>query len=485
MAQTILIVDDNLSAQETLEELLSGQGYDLVFASNGEEALAQAVQLSPDIIVLDVMMPGIDGFEVCRRLRVEPRLAEVPVIMVTALDDRQSRLQGIEAGADDFISKPFDRLELRARIRTIMQLNRYRRLHAERTKFEWVVEQAKDAYLIVSGDDTIRYANLQARRYFDLPAGDQELSCIPFLEIARQQYRGEPEEAWLNWPAGRAGQPPAYLVRPESATTKGLWLQVDCLAISGQADQEYLVHLSDITTTMATERLMWTFHGQVSHKLRMPVTLLTGFLELLNQDEAGLSEDFRHLLGVVYNNAVKLRDEVQSIFQYLETPYLVRPGLAGCRLAEIPDIVAALKASLALEPVRLTSEGPARPEAHLLLSRPAVELILEEVMGNAKKFHPSGAPIIDIKTIVNTTDLVIQVSDDGSPLPPDQLARIWTPYYQAEKNFTGQVAGMGLGLSRVAFLIWNVGGSCQAYNRSDPPGLVIELSIPMAKGSQA
>jgi DNA-binding response OmpR family regulator len=126
-SSTILIVDDEPAGRDTLEALLMAQGYNLAFASNGPEALAKAAELTPDLILLDVMMPGMDGFEVCRRLRTDPLLTEVPVIMVTALDDRDSRLRGIEAGADDFVTKPFDRAELRARVRTITRLNRYRR----------------------------------------------------------------------------------------------------------------------------------------------------------------------------------------------------------------------------------------------------------------------------------------------------------------------------------------------------------------------
>jgi len=124
----ILIVDDEQIGRDTLEALLIGRGYDLAFANDGPEALAKAAELTPDLILLDVMMPSMDGFEVCRRLRADPLLAEVPIIMVTALDDRDYRLQGIEAGADDFVSKPFDRVELRARVRTITRLNRYRQL---------------------------------------------------------------------------------------------------------------------------------------------------------------------------------------------------------------------------------------------------------------------------------------------------------------------------------------------------------------------
>jgi response regulator RpfG family c-di-GMP phosphodiesterase len=123
---TILIVDDEPSGRETLAALLHSQHYQLAFAVGGADALAQAPKLQPDLILLDVMMPEINGFEVCRRLRADPAIAEVPIVLITALDDRGSRLEGIEAGADDFVTKPFDRIELRARIRAITRLNRYR-----------------------------------------------------------------------------------------------------------------------------------------------------------------------------------------------------------------------------------------------------------------------------------------------------------------------------------------------------------------------
>ena len=132
----ILIVDDNEAGLEALADVLEPEGHRIVLAASGPEALALAASHLPDLILLDVMMPGMDGFEVCRRLRADVHLADVPVVMVTALDDRSSRLVGIEAGADDFISKPFDRLELRARVRTITRLNRYRKLRDEHAELE-------------------------------------------------------------------------------------------------------------------------------------------------------------------------------------------------------------------------------------------------------------------------------------------------------------------------------------------------------------
>ena len=128
----IMIVDDETTAIATIEATLAGEGYQLEFAESGPVALQKAEAFLPDLILLDMMMPGMDGFEVCRRLRATPRLAEVPIIILTALDDRDSRLQGIESGADDFITKPVDRQELRLRARTILRLNRYRTLLTQR-----------------------------------------------------------------------------------------------------------------------------------------------------------------------------------------------------------------------------------------------------------------------------------------------------------------------------------------------------------------
>ena len=149
-ATTILIVDDEPGMHQVMEAVLSPEGYRLAFASNGAEALTLAARLTPDLILLDVVMPDMNGFEVCRHLRADPQLAEVPIVMVTANDDRDSRLQGIEAGVDDYLTKPFDRLEMRARVRSIVRLNRYRRLLAERTRFTWVAEQSDDGYLTVN-----------------------------------------------------------------------------------------------------------------------------------------------------------------------------------------------------------------------------------------------------------------------------------------------------------------------------------------------
>lgn len=146
MPSTILIVDDEYSGRETLQSVLEGEGYNLVMAENGPQAIEKAKTIFPDVILLDVMMPGMTGFEVCERIRNDPQVAEIPIIILTALDDRDALLTGLKAGADDFISKPFDRFELRARLIGITRLNRYQKLLEEREKLQKAHKRLLEAY---------------------------------------------------------------------------------------------------------------------------------------------------------------------------------------------------------------------------------------------------------------------------------------------------------------------------------------------------
>ena len=147
---TILIVDDQVGARATMKGLLANQGYHLEFAASGQEALEKVEAIIPDVILLDVMMPDMDGFEVCRQLRKNPTLAELPIIMLTALDDRESLSQGMEAGADDFMSKPVDRFLLRARLKNITRLNRFRSLYEARQKSEMTRQKAAQQQHIIA-----------------------------------------------------------------------------------------------------------------------------------------------------------------------------------------------------------------------------------------------------------------------------------------------------------------------------------------------
>ncbi|WP_397333764.1 MULTISPECIES: two-component system response regulator [unclassified Nostoc] len=136
-APKILVVDDHTASRMTAAALLSMEGYEVIEADSGATAVVMVKQQQPDLILLDVMMPGMDGFEVCQLLKQDENTRLIPVIFITALNDRRSRIRGIEVGADDFLTKPFDRVELAARAKSLVGQKRLNEDldHAEQVLF--------------------------------------------------------------------------------------------------------------------------------------------------------------------------------------------------------------------------------------------------------------------------------------------------------------------------------------------------------------
>ena len=120
MGAKVLVADDERQIRDLLHEFLTSEGYEVLLASNGEEATELAEREYPDLILLDVKMPGIDGIEVCKRLKAEPKTQFIPVIMITGYVD--NKMVAIESGADDFVNKPVDLVELAARVRSILRI---------------------------------------------------------------------------------------------------------------------------------------------------------------------------------------------------------------------------------------------------------------------------------------------------------------------------------------------------------------------------
>jgi DNA-binding response OmpR family regulator len=121
-AKRILVVDDTPANVKLLVDLLGARGYATASAPDGEQALAAIAARPPDLVLLDIMMPGLSGYDVCRRIRADPTTALLPVVLCTSLDPHRERINGIEAGADDFLSKPINQQELFARVKSLLRI---------------------------------------------------------------------------------------------------------------------------------------------------------------------------------------------------------------------------------------------------------------------------------------------------------------------------------------------------------------------------
>ena len=456
MKKKILIVDDQLAMHEALQALLSNQGYELAFASDGKEALTKAAQLIPDLILLDVMMPDMDGFEVCQRLRADSTLAQVPIIIVTALDNRDSRLRGIEAGADDFIFKPCDKHELQARIKTITNLNRYRRLLTEQAKFKWMIENSDEANLLLNKDNQILYANSKARLYLNQPTAEPINET--FLALIAKHYRQ----------VDKANKLPRCIMRPETKTAQAFWLQVDVMELN----ENYLVHLCDVTETILADREIWIFQTQINHKLKTPLEAISATQLLLDKLSLLTDAQIRKWLEMLNQERIHLQSDIEKILNAVDISR--RPKQVPCNLVDILLKITTVKEMLGIESVLVSQENIENPEnIFVSISCQILEIIFTELFLNAKKFHFNATPSIEVNIIGKVDGICFQVCDDGMALSPKQLDNMWIPYCQSKKYKSGE------GLAMVGSLIWEVGGTCEAYNRTQ--GVVIELFLPVVK----
>ena len=478
---TILIIDDEPVARDALSGLLMTEGYRLEMAADGPAGLARAATLHPDLILLDVMMPEMDGYEVCRRLRADPALRDVPVVMVTALDDAESRVQGLETGADDFVSKPFNRIELRARVRTVMRLNRYRRLLSERQRFQWIVDQSGDGYLVLNRapeHDAIVYANPRARMLLQLSEEDltRPDRSLDFRAVAQRTYQLVPASAWSAWDSLHAAEHVYTLVRPETENAPVFWLEAR--VFDGEADGTRTVCLADVSRRMSDSLDLRRFQCALSHKLRTPASQLISSLELLSLSADEISSpEMVEMVYIAHQGASRLSGELTEILNYLELRVRPQPS-EQLSLAETVERITEAARAVGVRRIDIAVPNELA-DAPIPLSTRAVDLIAWEVADNSIKFHPARNPALQIAAQQNHRhDIALSIADNGSHVAADQIEQVWQPFIQGEKFATGEMPGMGLGLPSVAALIWQAGGAVELANRSDSPGVRVTMTFP-------
>jgi signal transduction histidine kinase len=194
---TILVVDDDEITRVTLAALLQSPAYHIVMAEDGMQGLEIARQIDPDVILLDVMMPRMNGYDVCKLIREDPRIREVPIIMITALDDREARLDGLMAGADDFLSKPFDSMELKIRLQSLRHVDRYRRLVDERERLNAALAELSEKNSQLSALSLqMLEAQENERRRMAVELHDEIGQLLTVLKLILERGRDNPAQAF-------------------------------------------------------------------------------------------------------------------------------------------------------------------------------------------------------------------------------------------------------------------------------------------------
>jgi two-component system cell cycle response regulator len=435
-AACILVVDDNALNCELLEAMLIPQGYQVEQAISGTAALDLAERVRPDMILLDVAMPEMDGFEVARRLRQRESTRIIPIVMVTALGELEHRLRGLESGADDYLAKPITQAELLARVQSSLRLSYLRRQVDERQKLEWILGDTSDGILIVDATGRVREASPSARRMLGL---DKK---VDRLEAAWGSLSGAPEDLVA---AIAAGEPRDFVLEREAPA---LFLRAILRPVrdpEGGATGAVL-SLRNITRESLEHKLEQDVLSLVNHKLRTPLTVVTSWTQVLLDGSCGALDPVqREALESVAGAADKLRTVLDRMLAYLD--WTRRLEHLRRRPVRFTQLARALRERF--EP-RLTPEQrlsiEAAPEGTVVTDADLCVEALSEVVRNALKF---GGESVNVRvTMRRERDVaVVEIADDGPGIPPEQCEKIFEPFYQFESEFTGQVRGLGLGLA--------------------------------------
>ncbi len=454
----ILVVDDEPRAVTLLRNVLTPEGYNVLTAHSGAEAIEVATRDVPDVLLLDVMMPELNGYEVCARLRADPRLAHLPIIMLTALDDRDAKLEGLQAGADDFLSKPFDATELRARLRTITRLNRFRQMYEERARLEAAIAHAPHGIVLAQADGEILQRN---RGFIRLLAPDQVgvsnfFACLPSEVAARLQ-------------ADLAASPNGVksfetpLARPLNPATV---VEISCARVPWQGRTIMHFMIRDLTDQKVLEH-------QLHHSQR---------IELLGQLAGSAIHDLNNLLAAIAGNAQLLQltngtdlkvhlDQINTCTQRGST--MLRQLLMFAR-GEDGTLVSANLAGVAAEVAHMIKETFGRAYStdfhaadnlpQVLVDETQVHQIVMNLCVNARDAMPNGGKIvIDIarREVTGPVDAVmgdkpapgsyvaISVRDHGTGIPPEVLPKLFDPFFTTKPKGKGT----GLGLATVIRLV--------------------------------
>lgn len=476
----ILMVDDEIQNLELLEAILLPQGYRLFQAKSGEEALAAVAADRPDLILLDVMMPRLDGFEVCRRLKADARTRFIPVVMVTSLRDMGDRIRGIDAGADDFLTKPVNRHELLSRVRACLRLGYYRHLAEERARFDAVVAELRDGIVVCDAALRVASCNRAALALLNLP----EEGCAGGDLLGHLAGEFQSTFPLPGLRVGRDRSVDFELTRPGKTFPLTLAARLTRTFGPDGAPETVALVVRDVTEQRREEQLKQDFISLMSHKFRTPITVIAGYVSLLLRGQLGALTDRQReaLVGMTGKT-----EELERLVDRL----LTFSALSGADLTQQREVV---RADIVLprvtervgqrypdRKVAVTTEAP--PDPPLVAADPRLlEMVWENLLDNAVKFSDKAEAILRVGMAVEGETLRCWVADNGPGLPHEKAEEIFRGFSQLEASFTGTVEGVGLGLPLARRIVEAHGGRIWVESRIGA-GSTFFFTIPLVSAA--
>ena len=476
----ILIVDDTLDNLRVLFNLLTEQGYVVRGASNGTSALKAAQLEPPDLILLDVRMPGMDGYEICRQLKADDRTNAIPVLFLSALHEAVNKVKGFDVGGVDYISKPFQAEEVVARVATHLQLvETQKRVKEQNTQLQQeIAERQRTEEALRASQTELRTLFAAIRdvimvldregRYLKIAPTSPDLLYKPIPEVMGKTL----QEVFLPTDANRFlavirqsldTQQMMSIEYKLSIHGRDLWFDG---RVSPMSADTVLVIARDITprkhmeedlreakeAAEASSRAKSVFLANMSHELRTPLTSILGFARALERDSALTDRQCKDV-AIIRRNGEHLLTLINDILDFtrIETNrFELRPiefNLSGMlsQLADMTQINAEQKG------LAFVYDAPIELPQIVFADQQRLRQILINLLGNAVKFTEQGCVTLKIFMVQEggqpeICHLKFTIQDTGIGIPSEQLEAIFQPFQQADP-YKLQEGSTGLGLA--------------------------------------
>lgn len=445
MKPLIMLVDDDDKDRNLLETLLEPEGYAFINAKNAEEAFDSLKTAEPDLILLDILMPGISGYGIMEEIRKNKKTKLIPVILITALSGREDRLKGINAGADDFITKPFDKAELVSRVRTQTRLSVLRRQVAEKEKLAGVMDLMREGAVITDDDFKVIQINTVALEMLEQKEPMPNLAELLTLKYGVTIEKESPGSR-VTLSAGAAAVGPLFL-----------YMEYRKVTGAGGEPGYYLFVFKDATEEHTRTRIILDYLTAVSAKLNTPMTVISGYAQIL--DFFAADEKLKDSVSSIMKNSLIMQNLIKRILYFAS---IENTSAAGpLNMINMKDLT---------EKLALTYNKPCQFQS----DRDSIsvqywqKIAAEEIIENAFKYNDKEKLILKVVTGQD----FISIEDNGPGIVAEEREKVFEMFYEVNNNLPKITASAGLGLSIVKKLA-EESGYAVSLSVSDLGGLKI------------